>query len=63
MKQMTDFSNIWPGEIKMTEVDLHSNYWRKISDSKLSKTHQVQLRLFTNRVMSLSFSDFKFRTF
>lgn len=38
MKQMTDFSNIWPGEIKMTEVDLHSNYWRKISDSKLSKT-------------------------
>lgn len=34
MKQMSDFSNIRPGEIKMTEVDLHSDYWRKISDSK-----------------------------
>lgn len=55
-KQMTDFSNIWPGEIKRTEMDLHSNYCRKISDSKLSKTHQVWRRFFTNHVTSLSFS-------
>lgn len=35
MKQMTDFSNIRTDEIKMTEVKLYSDYWRKtFSDSK-----------------------------
>lgn len=48
LKQKTDFSNIRTDEIKMTEVNLHSEYWRKIlSDSKLSKPQHVQLRLFT----------------
>lgn len=35
MKQVTAFSKVRADEIKMTEMNLHSDYWRKIlSDSK-----------------------------